>query len=400
MDQRHDAAQVRLVDGPGVGQIVAEAGGDEGSQLLRRHLPDVDAVHPLELVDVEDRPRLPHAVEREILHKLLAAEDLGLVVVRPAQQRQEVHQRLGQESLFPVVQRRGRPVALAQLRPVGPQDDRQMRVDRRLPAQGLVEQDVARRARYPLVAADDVGDPHGAVVDDVRQMVGGKAVRLQEHEVVEQHVAEADLAAQQVVADGLPLGLGGEPDDLGAALGLVAGAQVGVVAVAAVVFRGLAPLLLLFPHRGELVRRAVAGVGLALPHQTLGRFVVALEARWVGLKIRPRVAPLAAAVAGRPLVPVEAEPAEALQDRLGGALDEPRLIGVLDADDEGAAAVPREEPVEERGADVPHVRNARGAGGVADADGVGHGVGPVYSRAVERLSRAAPCEAASGSAPR
>ena len=105
---------------------------------------------------------------------------------------------------------------------------------------------MTRRARYPLVATDDVRDLHGAVVDDVRQMVRGEAVRLQKHEVIEERVSEADLAPQQVVADGLALGLRGEPDDLGAALGLVAGAKGGVVAVAAVVLRGLAPLLLRF----------------------------------------------------------------------------------------------------------------------------------------------------------
>ena len=40
----------------------------------------------------------------------------------------------------------------------------------------------------------------------------------------------------------------------------------------------------------------------------------------------------------RPLVPLEAEPVQDLQDLFDRALDEAGLIGVLDAEDEGAVA--------------------------------------------------------------
>src|SRR5918997_1763289 len=63
----------------------------------------------------------------------------------------------------------------------------------------------------------------------------------------------------------------------------------------------------------------------------------------------------------RSLVPLETQPAEGLEDaglRLTrGAL----AVGVLDAQDERAVLPMREQPVEERGAGVPHMELARRA---------------------------------------
>jgi hypothetical protein len=62
----------------------------------------------------------------------------------------------------------------------------------------------------------------------------------------------------------------------------------------------------------------------------------------------------------RSLVIIEAEPGHALQDAahhlLAGALQ----VGVLNAQDEGASLLAREEPVEERGARPADVEVARG----------------------------------------
>ena len=46
---------------------------------------------------------------------------------------------------------------------------------------------------------------------------------------------------------------------------------------------------------------------------------------------------------------------------------------VLDAQDEDALVVPREGPVEERGAGAAHVEGTRGAGSKSDSDRVRHG---------------------------
>ena len=63
-----------------------------------------------------------------------------------------------------------------------------------------------------------------------------------------------------------------------------------------------------------------------------------------------------------PLVPVEAEPPQAVEDGLQRPLHYARLIGVLDAHDERAAAVPGEQPVEQGGPDVADVGESGWAG--------------------------------------
>ena len=73
-----------------------------------------------------------------------------------------------------------------------------MGVLRRVPAQPVVEQQVFRRRRNPLLAADDVADLHQVIVDDDREMIGGEPVRLQQHLVVEARQVERDLPAQRV----------------------------------------------------------------------------------------------------------------------------------------------------------------------------------------------------------
>ena len=57
-----------------------------------------------------------------------------------------------------------------------------------------------------LVAADDVGDPHLDVVDDVGEHEDRRAVAAQQHEVLDRVVVELDIAADDVVDDGGPVG--------------------------------------------------------------------------------------------------------------------------------------------------------------------------------------------------
>jgi hypothetical protein len=68
-------------------------------------------------------------------------------------------------------------------------------------------------------------------------------------------------------------------------------------------------------------------------------------------------------------VPVEAEPAERALDLLDRLFHLPARVRVLDAEEELSSLVPREEPVEERGADAADVEEPRRAGRKADADG-------------------------------
>ena len=146
-------------------------------------------------------------------------------------------------------------------------------------------------------------------------MVGGEAVALEQHVVVEQVVAKLDRTAQRVVHDrhaGLghrqahdagPVGGGGDIDLLGrqaAAVAVVAGREL--------------LLLLGLAHGVETVGRAEAAVGGARLEQAVG--CSAIERQPLRLSIwRVRPADVG------PLVPVEAEPAQRVEDLRFGAFD-------------------------------------------------------------------------------
>jgi hypothetical protein len=76
------------------------------------------------------------------------------------------------------------------------------------------------RGGYPLFGADDVGDLHEVIVDDVGEMVGGEAVGLHQHLIVDVVVLEGDVAAQLVAKGGrggcvTRVGRDGHADDEG-----------------------------------------------------------------------------------------------------------------------------------------------------------------------------------------
>ena len=75
---------------------------------------------------------------------------------------------------------------------------------RQLPAEGFVEEDVLGGGGDPLFGADDVGDLHEVVVDDVGEVVGGEAVGLHEDLIVDVVVIEGDVAAEFVAEGGSP----------------------------------------------------------------------------------------------------------------------------------------------------------------------------------------------------
>ena len=70
----------------------------------------------------------------------------------------------------------------------------------------------------------------------------------------------------------------------------------------------------------------------------------------------------------RAFIPIEPEPAEPVVDRLRRFGRVARLIRILDAQDESAAGVTREEPVEKRGARAADVEKAGGRRRKANAD--------------------------------
>src|SRR2546429_1665211 len=70
----------------------------------------------------------------------------------------------------------------------------------------------------------------------------------------------------------------------------------------------------------------------------------------------------------RTFIPIEAEPAQSFINRGGGFFSIARSIGVLDAQNEFAVVMSREEPIEKGGARAADVEIASGRRGEADAD--------------------------------
>ena len=171
----------------------------------------------------------------------------------------------GQVAEIPVLRHRRRAVALRQPAAVGAEDHRDMREPRRRPAERGVQQQLSRRVRDVVVAADHVGDLHQVIVDDAREVVGRQPIRAQHDEVVEHLVLERDAAAYDVLPRGLSRGaIEREADRVGAPLVLVRAPAGGVErAAATVVAWRLAALGHARAALLELLRRAEARIAAA-----------------------------------------------------------------------------------------------------------------------------------------
>ena len=219
---------------------------------------------------------------------LVQREDVLLRARRPAQEREVVDERLAQEPLGDVVRDRGLALALAHLRAVGVEDERQVGEDRERVAQRLEQQDVLGRVADVVLAADHVADPHRHVVHHHGEVVERVAVAADDDEVAaEVGGVDLDAVAHEVVpADHA----GADPEAQGAApaLGLARGALVRrsgrrTGRRSGGLLRGLLGLAV----RLQLLGRAVAGVGRGPSRRRSrgGRRVVA-EARHLAVRAR------------------------------------------------------------------------------------------------------------------
>ncbi len=223
------------------------------------------------------------------------------------------------------------------------------------------------RRRDPLLGADDVADLHQVVVDDHGEVIGGESVGLEQDLVVDIGVLEAHVTAHRVVPLGDALGHPQAHHTGRAARAFPCNLLLAAEAAAVVTSR-LGAGALRVAHRREPRRRAGAPVRVAARDQPVGVRAIRGDAQRLDVRSM-RAADL------RSLVPVEPEPAQGFQDQRFGARDVPLLIGVLDAQDEGAAGVTGREPGEERGAHRSEVQRAGGRGRKTRADaraGAGH----------------------------
>ena len=297
-------------------------------------------VEPQQLVRIGLGARAADGSEVEEGADLLHREDL-LIPVGPADTDQPVADRFRQVPLVPEVLHRHRIASLAELLASLADDQRNVREERRLLLERAVEPQLEGGVAVVVGPADHVGDPHVEIVDHHRQVVEGLPVAALDVHVADlAHVLSA-RPEDQVVP--LQPSLLGQPQPHRVGPALLPQAEVATAAVVhPAATRGqrlAAPLL-------QLRGRAAAAVGVAAGQQLLDGGGVEL-------------APLA--LAQRPLVPVDAEPAEGVEQRLLGLPRRALAIGVLDAQDQAAAVAAREGPVEQRRADGSDVQRARGA---------------------------------------
>ena len=331
-----------------------------------RQTPDPLAIEPLQALAIEHRAALVDRPDVEALDDLVERQDLFLGPGRPAEQREVVDQRLADEPLADVVADRRLALALAHLRPIGIEDEREVGEPRDLVAQGPEQEDVLRCVGQVVLAPDDVRDIHRRVVDDDREVVERVAVGPDDDEVPAQ-VGDVDLdgAADEVV-EGHDTRADPEAQRAPAALRL-AGRPLrwGQRRAAADIARRLLGGFLGLAVGLELLGRAEARIGEVVGEEPLGRRRVRRQA--LHLPIR-RVRPTGR-LAGHlgSLIPGQAQPVQAVEDVLLELDRAPSPVGVLEAEDEGAAGVPGVEVVEERGPGRPDMEGAGRAGRDPDA---------------------------------
>ena len=289
--------------------LLAEPGEERARVFLRGERAHVDAVQVVELVVVEDRGARADPLEGEEPDEVVAAEDLGAIVVAPAEEREVVEERGRVVAVVPELLHRDGAVPLGELLAVGPVDVAEVRVRGRLRAERLEDADLLRRVRDVVLAADDVRDPVEPVLDGRGEVVGRTPVGPDRDEVLELLARDFDVPADEILPGGRAFVGHADPD------------------------------------------RALVFVGRPFGDEPL--------------RLLP--APLHAVELVRDLsVPVEPEPAERLHDLLRGLGHLAARVRVLDPQAELAALVAGIEPVEERRVDSPDVQEPRRARSEAD----------------------------------
>ena len=189
-----------------------------------------------------------------------------------------------------------------------------MGVTRRMLAEGMHEIHVLPRIGQVVFATDDVGDLHFDVIDDIDEVKDVGAVWP---------------------TDGL--------------VGLLGGCEMHVSTNEVSDGDGLAAEL-------ETNGSIFLGVGATCGFES--REVGVIDALTLTLKIGAKIT-----TDFRALIPVDPQPAQSIKDRLTSRFGVARFVGVLNAEDEFAAAIPRIEPVEQ------------GSAGTADVEVTGWGWG-------------------------
>ena len=232
---------------------------------------------------------------------------------------------------------------------------------RNIEPKGAVDEDLARSIREMLLCAYDVGDFHEGIVDDSRKVVDGNAILAGNDKIIELLGLEVNLAANQVVDDDIFL-WNAQAYCIRLALGQVLchsiwwqARTLATVPVNAMLRLRLVTLFFQFFLGAE------ASVGLVLIEQ-LGNVAVIQR-----LPLRFAVWTEFAALQ-KSLVPVETKPPDVGEHRFYVLFSRTLEVGVVEAHDEVAAFVPREQVVEDGCARITDMDVSRWTGCVANSD--------------------------------
>ena len=341
-------------DGGGVILLVLHRLTDVGlrhlGKFLRGHGPDVFAVEVFQLFNVEDGGRLGDAAHLENFLQLVHGEDLLLAPGAPAQKRHIVDHRVGEIALGDQILVGGVAVALGHLVVGVPHNGRAVDIAGNIPTEALVQQVVLGGGGQVLAASDHMGDAHQVVVHHIGKVIGGQAVPLDQHLVVQGGIFHGDITEDLVVEGG--------------------GSLMGDTLADNVRLTGSGPAVRLFPAHipagviapvefaGVLLRLALlaeAAVGVALFHQQLR--VLLVQGAALGLHIG---AHRAAHV--RAFVMLQVALSHGLVDHIHSAFHQTALIRVLNTEDELAVVVSCNKIGIESGPQIAHMHIAGGRG--------------------------------------
>ena len=217
----------------------------------------------------------------------------------------------------------------------------------------FIQSDLPGSRRQQIFAAQHVRDLHGGVIGGVHQRVERLPIGTLENKVGNLSGCERDLTADEVVPGAVPIGHA-KPHHRDATFGAISRpsliAQVSTVSVVArgalLSHRLLTSCIQLFGRAEAFVRVSTRNEGVH--HRGVVRPSLGLSVRTEG------------ASHFRSLIPIESEPLQRIDECLVGLLAISGCVRVLDTKNEGAAGVSCERPVEQGGADQPHMRIARG----------------------------------------
>ena len=248
-------------------------------------------------------------LERERGNQLVARHQLAIAAGRPAKQGEEIDHRLRHVPHRLVFGHRGRAMPLAQALLVRPEDERNVGERRDRLSERLIQENLLRRVRDVIVAANHVRDAHVDVVGHDREVIRRLTIRPQHHEILDVGVVEANRPVHQIVERRLALG---NEETNGARragrfeLRDVVRTQIAARAVVHPAAAGSLRGLTLGLHG---LGRAVAEVGAAFGDEAVGHRAVPVEA----LRL---VVGLVRTADVRPFIPVHPQPAQAVDDAL------------------------------------------------------------------------------------